>query len=215
MVKGTILIASSALSGRKLRLLTQREDTNIVFYETSREALEFLIEQTPDFVVLDQNLESVSGLDIIRKIRSVKRLHKVPVALMSYGTELELSPPDQKLIDLHIQEMLNETELLDRIHSYENEASALKKTTMDLKSTMYLEQAISQLSSDELPEQPQGLSKSQEMLLSPKERVQYLEMEVERLRAMLSDYQQRYGDITDPNGGEKKPWLDVLLKPVF
>ena len=215
MVKGTILIASTALSGRKLRLLTQREDTKIVFCHTSREALEFLIEQTPDFVVLDQDLESVSGLDIVRKIRSVKRLYNVPVALLSFREGLELTPPDRKLINLYIQEILTESELLNKIHEYESESTALKNTGMDLKSTMYLEQAISQLSSHDLPDVSENLTKAQEMMLSPKEKVQYLEMEVERLRAMLGDYQERYGDITDASASEKKPWLDVLLKPVF
>lgn len=215
MVKGTILIASAALSGRKLQLLTQRKEINIVFYSTSRGALEYLIEETPDFVVLDQNLESVPGLDIIRKIRSVKRLHSVPVALLNVGGELELAPPDRKLVDLHIKESLTESELLDKIHIYDSESEQLQQTNTDLKSTMYLEQAISQLSSHNLPDTSQNLSKAQQMMLSPKERIQYLEIEIERLTAMLSEYQERFGDITDNSSGEKKPWLDVLLKPVF
>lgn len=215
MVKGTILIASTTLSGRKLQLLTQRKEINIVFYSTSRGALEYLIEETPDFVVLDQNLESVPGLDIIRKIRSVKRLHSVPVALLNLGGELELTPPDRKLVDLHIKDSLTESELLDKIHVYDSESEKLQQTNTDLKSTMYLEQAISQLSSHDLPDTSQSLSKAQQMMLSPKERIQYLEIEIERLKAMLSEYQERFGDITDNSNGEKKPWLDVLLKPVF
>lgn len=213
MVKGTILVASPVLSGRKLRLLTQRENINIVFCDSSREALEYLIENTPDFVVLDQTLESVPGIDIIRKIRKVERLYSVPVALLSFAEKLELTPPDKKIIDLHIQEVLTEAELLETIHKFEEESTALKNTAMDMKSTMFLEQAISQLDED-APEPTAALTKAQEMMLTPSQKVEYLQAEVERLNAMIAEYREQYGDIYEEQG-TKKPWLDVLLKPVF
>lgn len=214
MVKGTILVASPVFSGRKLRLLTQREDTDIVFCDSSREALEYLIENTPEFVVLDQTLESVSGLDIIRKIRKVKRLHHVPIALLSFSEPLELLPPDQKLIDMHIQEVVSEAELLERIHKFEDEAVTLKNTNLDMKTTMFLEDAISQLSDEEAPEPAAALSEAQQMMLSPSQKMDYLQAEVERLNLIIADYQERFGDIYDVKD-DKAPWLDVLLKPVF
>ena len=214
-MKGTILVASTALSGRKLLLLTQREDINIVFCDTSREALEYLIENTPEFVVLDQKLESVAGIDIIRKIRKVKRLHNVPLALIDAEKELELTPLDKKLIDLIIHETLTEQGLLDKIQAYEKGVSELQKTHSDLKSTMFLEQAITQLNSDEEPDPTQSLTEAQAMMLSPSQKLQYLEAEVQRLNAMLGEYQERFGDIYADNHEEKKPWLGVLLKPVF
>jgi len=216
MVKGTILVASPVLSGRKLRLLTQREDTTVVFFDTSREALEYLIENTPEFVVLDQALESVAGLEIIRKIRKVERLYQVPVALLSFTEKLELTPPDKKLIDLHIEKVLTEAELLETIHQFEEETDALKKTQMDMKSTMFLEQAISQLGDEDIPDPDEGgLTQAQQMMLSPSQKVEYLQAEVERLNAMIAEYQERFGDIYAEELDGKKPWLDVLLKPVF
>lgn len=214
MVKGTILVASPVFSGRKLRLLTQREDTNVVYCDSSREALEFLIENTPEFVVLDQTLESVPGIEIIRKIRKVERLLHVPVALMSFSEPVNLSPQDNKLVDMHIFEPLTEAELLEKINKFEADAIALKSTNMDMKTTMFLEDAISQLSEEEAPEPVAGLTSAQQMMLSPSQKMDYLRAEIDRLNAVVSEYKERFGDLHEGKD-DKKPWLDVLLKPVF
>lgn len=215
MVKGTILIASTTLSGKKLISLTQRTDTTVIYCDTSRDALEYLIENTPEFVVLEQSLESVPGLEIIRKIRKIKRLHKIPVALLNFEEKLNLTPPDRKLINVFIEERLSESELLASIQDFAEETMSVKKTGMDLKSTMFLEQAISQLHTDDDTSRPsENMSKAQEMMMSPTQKIQYLQEEVKRLNVMIAEYQERFGDIYE-HKSEKNAWLDVLLKPVF
>ncbi len=215
MIGKSYLIASNTLSKQKLNSLTYPEDITVVMYETSQDALEYLIENTPAFIVLDNALEPVTGLEIVRKIRKIKRLHKVPVALIDEKGGLELTPPEKKLIDLYIQEKVSEAELVAQIKSYEVSSNAAIRTThMDLKTTVYLEQAISQLHEAEAPQPSVNMTKAQEMTLSKSQKIEYLQTEVERLTAMLNEYRERYGDMYEEKP-EKQAWLNVLLKPVF
>ena len=80
------------LSGYRVRL-----------YHGAQTALAALRQQTPAALILDIMMPEVSGLDVLREIRSDSRLHDLPVILLSAkSTPLEIEEGMQAGANLYL-----------------------------------------------------------------------------------------------------------------
>jgi CheY-like chemotaxis protein len=59
------------------------EGYEIVTVQDGREALEWLSKNTPDAAVLDVQMPFVDGIEVCRRIKAVRRLKHVPVAILT------------------------------------------------------------------------------------------------------------------------------------
>lgn len=93
-----ILLIDDETDERNLMKLMLKEYNVTVFEaEDGHEGLEMALIHLPDLIVIDYKMPSMSGLDVIRKIRTEESLCKVSVVMFSAG---ELSPEKKKEISL-------------------------------------------------------------------------------------------------------------------
>ena len=57
------------------------EGHQVVRAQDAKAALDYLREDTPDLIILERELPLMSGLEICNRVKSVKRLKKVPVLM--------------------------------------------------------------------------------------------------------------------------------------
>ena len=63
------------------------EGFNVVIFQTGKEALHFLKKNVPDIMLLDADMEKLTGMDICFRIRKIKRFEKVPVIIMTESVD--------------------------------------------------------------------------------------------------------------------------------
>jgi CheY-like chemotaxis protein len=66
-----------------VEMLLSIDGHEIVTVQDGREALEWLAANTPDVAVLDVQMPFVDGIEVCRRIKAVKRLKHVPVAILT------------------------------------------------------------------------------------------------------------------------------------
>ena len=64
------------------------EDSETLFAETGKEALEMMDSETPDLIITDFHMPTMDGLELIRRIRNDERWKSIPVILIS-GADVE------------------------------------------------------------------------------------------------------------------------------
>ena len=64
-------------------ILRQLGDSNITEAEDGAAALEVLQQQEIDFVISDWNMPKMTGLELLRAIRTDEKLHKIPVLMVT------------------------------------------------------------------------------------------------------------------------------------
>lgn len=80
----TVLIADDEPSQLRLtNLLLSKDPYRITNLRDGREVLEYLRGHTPDLIILDINMPHMDGLTICGRIKSISRLNKVPVILVT------------------------------------------------------------------------------------------------------------------------------------
>ena len=63
------------------------EGYNVVIFENGKEALNFLKKNVPDIMLLDADMEKLTGMDICFRIRKIKRFETVPVIIMTEAVD--------------------------------------------------------------------------------------------------------------------------------
>ncbi len=83
----TVMVVDDSLTVRKItsRLLT-REGYQVVLAKDGVDALEQLLEVTPDVVLSDIEMPRMDGFDLVRNIRADKRLANLPVIMITSRT---------------------------------------------------------------------------------------------------------------------------------
>ncbi len=83
----TVMVVDDSLTVRKItsRLLT-REGYQVVLAKDGVDALEQLLEVTPDVIISDIEMPRMDGFDLVRNIRADKRLGTLPVIMITSRT---------------------------------------------------------------------------------------------------------------------------------
>jgi len=88
MSQYSVLVADPDRSQQQIiEMLLSLRNCSTVAAADAAEALEYLRHNTPDLVMASVDLPQMSGLDISRKLRSVRRLRSVPVIITGPSTE--------------------------------------------------------------------------------------------------------------------------------
>ena len=76
---------STQLSVLEMSFISEGYD--VVIFETGKEALNFLKKNVPDIMLLDADMEKLTGMDICFRIRKIKRFETVPVIIMTEAVD--------------------------------------------------------------------------------------------------------------------------------
>ncbi len=80
----TILVVEDDPSlARLAQINLQAEGYQVVVDLDGNQACEYLSKNTPDLILLDLMLPTISGWELLRLIRAEERLHKTPVVVIS------------------------------------------------------------------------------------------------------------------------------------
>ncbi len=123
MTTTSILVADAdPLQQRLLDMLLSVDAFDVVVVGSGAEALAHLREHTPDAVVLATDLPDVAGAVICRKLKTVKRLARVPVVVVAPEPEPGSALPEalrrevrEAGADLLLQRPLGDKNLRERI----------------------------------------------------------------------------------------------------
>jgi CheY-like chemotaxis protein len=83
LMKTVIVADSDAFQRQLVDMLLAVDNYQVKGFETGRQVLEYLQSNVPDLAILDYSLPDINGADLCAKLRSVKRLSKVPVILVT------------------------------------------------------------------------------------------------------------------------------------
>ncbi len=104
MNHGTILIIDDQEKSRSLyRALFSREGYEVLEAETGERGLELLRSTKPDVIVLDLFLPTLSGYDVLERIRADDSTKKIPIIVLSVEGEKSAI---QKLLHSGVQDYL-------------------------------------------------------------------------------------------------------------
>lgn len=123
MTTNSILVADAdPLQQRLLDMLLSIDAFDVMVVGSGAEALAHLREHTPDAVVLAMDLPDVAGAVICRKLKTVKRLARVPVVLVAPEPEAGSALPEalrrevrEAGADLLLQRPLGDKNLRERV----------------------------------------------------------------------------------------------------
>lgn len=66
-----------------IEMLLSIDGYDVATVQDGREALEWLAKNTPDIAILDVQMPFVDGIEICRRIKTIKRLKHVPVVVLT------------------------------------------------------------------------------------------------------------------------------------
>lgn len=90
---------------------------SIAAVKNGREAIQMLIMEQPDLVLLDMMMPGVDGAEVIRTIRSTPELEAIPIIVVS-GVAQPESIPEISLADLILSKPIPIDNLLVHIHNF-------------------------------------------------------------------------------------------------
>lgn len=98
--KANILLIEDRPEDAELAIMTLRKNNlihNIQWVQDGEEALEYVfaegryshrnIEQMPSLIIMDLNIPKVSGIEVLRRIRSDERVKNIPVVILTASIE--------------------------------------------------------------------------------------------------------------------------------
>lgn len=87
MVKKTVLIAEdNELNMKLFKDLLEMKNFNTICIEDGHQVFEEVEQKKPDLILMDIRLNDISGLDIIKRIKSIDELKHIPIiALTAYA----------------------------------------------------------------------------------------------------------------------------------
>ena len=87
-VKAQMLIVHADMTQRSvLEMSFISEGYDVTIFETGKEALNYLKTNVPDIMLLDADMEKLTGMDICFRIRKIKRFEDVPVIIMTESVD--------------------------------------------------------------------------------------------------------------------------------
>jgi len=82
-----LLVHADSTQRSVLEMSFISEGYNVVNFETGKEALNYLKSNVPDIMLLDADMEKLTGMDICFRIRKIKRFETVPVIIMTEAND--------------------------------------------------------------------------------------------------------------------------------
>jgi two-component system cell cycle response regulator DivK len=88
MAKKVLVVDDNPISRELIHEVLENSDLTVVEAENGEEALNMIVLERPDIVLLDIQLPVFDGYEVLRRVRSDPRLNKLPViALTAYAMQ--------------------------------------------------------------------------------------------------------------------------------
>jgi two-component system cell cycle response regulator DivK len=88
MAKKVLVVDDNPISRELIHEVLENSDLTVVEAENGEEALNMIVLERPDIVLLDIQLPVFDGYEVLRRVRSDPRLDKLPViALTAYAMQ--------------------------------------------------------------------------------------------------------------------------------
>ena len=121
MIKKILVADDNQLSRELIREVLEDPDQKVLEAENGEEAIESILNEKPDIVLLDIQMPILSGYDVLRRIRSDPRFDRIPVvALTAYAMKQDrekalasgfnayvTKPIDGASLRIRVKKMLN------------------------------------------------------------------------------------------------------------
>jgi CheY-like chemotaxis protein len=78
-----LLVEDNPIDTRLVRALVEGDGHEVTALSSGRGALECIIEQQPDVLLVDLNLPAIDGLELVRAVRAHENTSKLPVLAMT------------------------------------------------------------------------------------------------------------------------------------
>ena len=121
MTKKILVADDNQISRELIREVLEDPDQKVLEAENGEEAIESILNEKPDIVLLDIQMPILSGYDVLRRIRSDPRFDRIPVvALTAYAMKQDrekalasgfnayvTKPIDGASLRIRVKKMLN------------------------------------------------------------------------------------------------------------
>jgi two-component system cell cycle response regulator DivK len=88
MAKKVLVVDDNPISRELIHEVLENSDLTVVEAENGEEALNMIVHERPDIVLLDIQLPVFDGYEVLRRVRSDPKLDKLPViALTAYAMQ--------------------------------------------------------------------------------------------------------------------------------
>ncbi|MCA9835828.1 MAG: response regulator [Trueperaceae bacterium] len=135
--------------------------------DSAAAALKYLQDITPDLIIAEANLPDMPATDLCRRIKSIRRLHQVPVILVASPAEFkavkELAPVVGA--NLVLEKPLGDKGLREHVNTLLSQVT--KRASVDIYKTMVPESSSPSTSSVEPVSKPKVESKPQQAGIKP------------------------------------------------
>lgn len=100
-----------------VRLILEKEGYEVIEANSGTEGLEVAKEEKPDLILLDVMMPDMLGWDVCRKLKDVKELQKVPIAMLTVKSEAtdKVQSLDAAKADWHIAKPVDREKLVDTV----------------------------------------------------------------------------------------------------
>jgi two-component system alkaline phosphatase synthesis response regulator PhoP len=125
---------------RLVQINLQKEGYEVVTASNGREALEKVVSEKPDLIVMDVMMPEMDGFEALEKLKSDEQTAKIPVIMLTAkAQDADVFSGWQKGADLYLTKPFNPAELLTFVKRiFTNQASELT-FTVDEKDTFAID----------------------------------------------------------------------------
>lgn len=118
--KGNILLVDD--SEALLNLISsflESENYTLFTYNNGEKALDFLVNNTPDLILLDRTMPGMQGIEVCMRIKQNKKLHNIPIIFLTASSDVKsiVEGFEAGAVD-YITKPFQKEELLARVHSH-------------------------------------------------------------------------------------------------
>ncbi len=100
-----------------IRLILEKEGYEVVEANSGTEGLEAAKKEKPDLILLDVMMPDMLGWEVCRKLKDMKELQKVPIAMLTVKSAAEdkVKSLDTARADWHIAKPVDRDKLVDTV----------------------------------------------------------------------------------------------------
>lgn len=114
---GTALIVEDSKTDMQILIqCLQQEGINVLMAKSGEEAIETLIKQRPDVIVLDVVLPGCSGFEVCRELKAKSETSDIPIVICSTkGSEMDKFWGMRQGADAYLQKPIDQNEFVQTV----------------------------------------------------------------------------------------------------
>ncbi len=111
------IVEDNLAMSKLISLKLETQGHSITAFDNGKDGLDALLAEPPDIAILDVNLPLLSGFDIAKSVRANKKVHNLPILMLTGQSDLDSRVKGLQFADDYLSKPFESEELLARVEA--------------------------------------------------------------------------------------------------